>query len=177
MRKNQFRLNERTVGTIMLIILLLAGAGIYMCTKTYVMPEPALLDWKIKACEEARTFAAENQTLLLQAMSNFGNEDSEAWDAFFRDTPVNDLYFEDFHDGVQLWSFELDSTSSSGALGGCYYNLFYCKTNPRDKIYDWFGNRSGMWEDMGIAQRYMHNGNEIYLEKLENNFWLGYCYC
>lgn len=176
MRNKRLRLNERTVGIIMLGILLLAGLGIYLCMKTYVMPEPSL-SREIQVGKETRAFVADNEELLLQAIASFGNGNSEMWDAFYRETPINDLYLEDWHDGVQLWCFELDSTSSSGALGGCYYNIFYCESNPRDKIYDWFGDRSGMWEDMGIAQRYLHNGNEIYLEKLENNFWFGYCYC
>jgi len=176
MRKRRFMLNERTIGMIILAILLLAGVGVGICMKAYVMPEPVLAR-EIQVAEEARSFVAENGELLRQAMASFGNEDTEMWDAFYRETPINDFYLEDWHDGVQLWSFELDSTSSSGALGGCYYNIFYCERNPRDKIYDWFGDRSGMWEDMGITQRYWHNGNEIYLEELGNNFWFGYCYC
>lgn len=187
MRKKRFQLTGRTVGIIILAILLTAGLGIYICMKTYVMPEPEPAR-EIQIAEETRAFVTENEDLLRQAMASFGSGDPEeadaffrktpeVWNTFFRETPINNFYLEDWHDGVQLWTFELDSTSSSGALGGCYYNIFYCESNPRDKIYDWFGDRSGMWEDMGIAQRYRHNGNEIYLEKLENNFWFGYCYC
>lgn len=176
MRKKRFQLTGRTVGIIILAILLTAGMGIYICMKTYVMPEPEPTR-EIQIAEETRAFVTENEDLLRQAMASFGNEDPEMWDAFYNGTPINDFYLEDWHDGVQLWTFELDSTSSSGALGGCYYNIFYCESNPRDKIYDWFGDRSGMWEDMGIVQRYRHNGNEIYLEDMGNNFWFGYCYC
>ena len=175
MQKRRYGFSEATVGRIIAMILLLACVGVYIGGKTAVMPEPVLSS-KIQIGEEVRSFAAENEDLLRQAMAALRSGDQDALNRFFDETPVNDLYLEDFHDGVQLWSFELDSTSGS-ALGGCYYDLFYCKTNPRDKIYDWFGDRSGMWEDMGIAQRYMHNGNEIYLEKLENGFWFGYCYC
>ena len=176
MRKRRSVLNEGTVGIIILSILLLTGIGVYICTKTYVLPEPEPAR-EIRIAEEARSFVVENEYLLWQAMSDFSNGNSEELKAFYSETPMNDLYLEDFYDGVQLWSFELDYTSSSGALGGCYYSIFYCESNPRDKIYDWFGDRSGLWEDMGISQRYRHNGNEIYLEKLENNFWFGYCYC
>lgn len=174
MGKRRFQLSERTVGIIILAILLLAGMGIYICMKTYVMPEPVPTQ-KVLISEEMRAFVSENEELLLQAMDLLHEED--ALKMFYRETPVNDLYCEKFWDGVQLWSFELDSTNSFGVLGGSYYNLFYCETNPRDRIYDWFGDRTGMWEDMGIAQRYLHNGNEIYLEELGNNFWFGYCYC
>lgn len=176
MRKRRFQLTGCTVGIIMLLILLMAGLGIYICMKTYVMPEPPL-SRDVQVGEETRAFVAENEELLLQAMKSFSNDDTKTLDAFYRETPVNDLYCERFWNGIQLWSFELDSTNSFGVLGGCYYNIFYCESNPRDKIYDWFGDRSGMWEDMGIAQRYRHNGNEIYLEDLGNNFWFGYCYC
>ena len=176
MGKRRFQPDGRTVGIIILVILLMAGLGIYICMKTYVMPEP-MPTREIQIAEETRAFVSENEDLLRQAMASFGSGDSETWDAFYYGTPINALCLEDWHDGVQLWSFELDSTRSSGALGGCYYNIFYCESNPRDKIYDWFGDRSGMWEDMGIAQRYQYNGNEIYLEELGNNFWFGYCYC
>lgn len=176
MRKRRFQLTGRTVGIIILAILLTTGLGIYICMKTYVMPEPEPAR-EIQIAEETRAFVTENEDLLRQAMASFGSEDPEMWDAFYNGTPINDFYLEDWHDGVQLWTFELDSTSSSGALGGCYYNIFYCESNPRDKIYDWFGDRSGLWEEMEIAQRYWHNGNEIYLEDLGNNFWFGYCHC
>ena len=135
-----------------------------------------LLDWEIDRSKEARSFAAENEELLLKAMASFHTQEKETFDTFFSETLVNDIYYEEFNDGVQLWTFELDSTRGS-ALGGNYHSLFYCKTNPRDKIFDWFGDRTGMWEETGIVQIYRHNGNEIYLEKLDNHFWYGNCLC
>ena len=65
MHKRQFQLNERTVGIIMLVILLIAGLGIYICMKTYVMPEPSLSQ-EVQIAEEARAFVAENEDLLWQ---------------------------------------------------------------------------------------------------------------